>query len=640
MWTEDYRWHYDYVRLAWDTGFSFEKYKYPNLDKNKICLVDIDRIVKERDVASVERCIPTVVQFILESDQAEVLDTNFENRELKLFTEELENHISSVTKHNNLLTTFKCDICQKAFSTEEYLNSHIKRRHSDEAKEATNAETDKLHSEIKQLKDRLNVTEKLLQDRDEKPENKHSDFNVDENKIKVNEIQERFEKFKEKVENDIRILQIEKNFYEEKYGKLFDVVLHPHTKENVNQHLESIDQDKKSADNISSSLCNIESQMQAFWGKLTELELKREDNLTVQKELQNVPEQLFETAVLESKPKIKPRTKFSKPTKINDNNYNQENADRLKAELEKMYAQSQPKIIDVDIMKNLPKKESELEIVELKSNIMYNTSSTSQSESESHNSIEEIISEKDFESKPSKSTLGKRSATSLRNAAKNEEIIARLREEISNIINNKLQEIGISPSWKGIPQKTYDKAMEIVNHQANLTKKGRYNISYVNFDSIKKSIQKSLKNQKDMKNTKKISKINTSPSKQHPNVINISYRRKSNFDESLQNKPPVKNFETVPPYSAVIEELRTSYPKKINTDSDSNSIIIPNEDNTNEHQTKNDTKAENEPRSLQGAGESTSNVASSILDRSQMITHSEKKQNKEDSFSDFDFSEL
>lgn len=39
--------------------------------------MDIDRIIKERDVASVERFLPTVVQYVLENDQAELLDTNF-----------------------------------------------------------------------------------------------------------------------------------------------------------------------------------------------------------------------------------------------------------------------------------------------------------------------------------------------------------------------------------------------------------------------------------------------------------------------------------------------------------------------------------------------------------------------------------
>lgn len=40
-------------------------------------MVDIDRIIRERDVASVERFLPTVVQYVLENDQAELLDTNF-----------------------------------------------------------------------------------------------------------------------------------------------------------------------------------------------------------------------------------------------------------------------------------------------------------------------------------------------------------------------------------------------------------------------------------------------------------------------------------------------------------------------------------------------------------------------------------
>lgn len=36
MGLEDYRWHYDYVRLAWDTGFSFGSFNQSNFDKNKL----------------------------------------------------------------------------------------------------------------------------------------------------------------------------------------------------------------------------------------------------------------------------------------------------------------------------------------------------------------------------------------------------------------------------------------------------------------------------------------------------------------------------------------------------------------------------------------------------------------------------
>lgn len=43
--------------------------------------MDVDRIVKERDVASVDRYISTVVQYILDEEQSKVLDINF----VKLF---------------------------------------------------------------------------------------------------------------------------------------------------------------------------------------------------------------------------------------------------------------------------------------------------------------------------------------------------------------------------------------------------------------------------------------------------------------------------------------------------------------------------------------------------------------------------
>ncbi|VEN36070.1 unnamed protein product [Callosobruchus maculatus] len=77
MLSEDFRWHYDYIRLAWDSGFSFDKQKQPNVDKTKICLIDIDRVIKERDVATVEQFLSIVIGYVLDTEHAEVLDTNF-----------------------------------------------------------------------------------------------------------------------------------------------------------------------------------------------------------------------------------------------------------------------------------------------------------------------------------------------------------------------------------------------------------------------------------------------------------------------------------------------------------------------------------------------------------------------------------
>lgn len=36
MFKGDYKWQHDYVRLAFDTGFKFEKQKLDDFDKNKI----------------------------------------------------------------------------------------------------------------------------------------------------------------------------------------------------------------------------------------------------------------------------------------------------------------------------------------------------------------------------------------------------------------------------------------------------------------------------------------------------------------------------------------------------------------------------------------------------------------------------
>uniref|UniRef100_A0A6P7GRQ8 Zinc finger protein Dzip1 n=1 Tax=Diabrotica virgifera virgifera TaxID=50390 RepID=A0A6P7GRQ8_DIAVI len=415
MLLDDYYWHYDYARLAWDTGFCFEKYKYPNLDKNKICLIDIDRIIKERDVASVERNISIVVQYVLENDQAIVLDSNFvklfrlsqlsveyllfckkyldktvvllkkdvtklkqELKELKQYIEELESHISS---SRNVTARYPCETCSKMFSSEDYLNSHVKRRHSTPENKNVQTEAEKLHSEIKELKERLNTTEKFIQ---EKPsprdaENFKEVSTETEGKTAklVCEIQESFEKFRDQVEDKMNSLQTEKNFFTDKYDKLFDVVLHYKNKEkeegdqdskNVEkpvmegpriedsstqtehektekileiqtfQHdntyhvaetvvsekaVEDIDHklekklinfEESIESKISTGLGNIENQIQAFWQKLSEVDLPNQQVPDVPKiaDKHAQPEFSNDSSTQEEvKPIIKPRTKFT-----------------------------------------------------------------------------------------------------------------------------------------------------------------------------------------------------------------------------------------------------------------------------------------------------------------------------------------
>lgn len=78
MWSEKFNWHFDYARLVLDAGFCFNKLKQDYaIDKSKLALLDVDSIVKEKDVSTLERYIPVVVHFKLENEQSQVLDANF-----------------------------------------------------------------------------------------------------------------------------------------------------------------------------------------------------------------------------------------------------------------------------------------------------------------------------------------------------------------------------------------------------------------------------------------------------------------------------------------------------------------------------------------------------------------------------------
>lgn len=72
------------------------------------------------------------------------------------------------------------------------------------------------------MKERLNSTDKLLQKihvTEQPVDNKNSEQPL------LSELERKFRSFREQVENDIASLHLEKNMYEEKYTKLFDVIL-------------------------------------------------------------------------------------------------------------------------------------------------------------------------------------------------------------------------------------------------------------------------------------------------------------------------------------------------------------------------------------------------------------------------------
>lgn len=49
-----------------------------------------------------------------------------------------------------------------------------------------------------------------------------------------------------------------------------------------------------------------------------------------------------------------------------------------------------------------------------------------------------------------------------------------IEKDIEYLVLNRLQELGISESWTRLPDRSFKKSFEIINHQANLTKKVLY----------------------------------------------------------------------------------------------------------------------------------------------------------------------
>lgn len=56
-------------------------------------------------------------------------------------------------------------------------------------------------------------------------------------------------------------------------------------------------------------------------------------------------------------------------------------------------------------------------------------------------------------------------------ALSSEEAFSKLHSEIKELVEKRLKEIGISPDWPGLPQRSFYQALSVVNHQAELTRK-------------------------------------------------------------------------------------------------------------------------------------------------------------------------
>ncbi|XP_065164851.1 cilium assembly protein DZIP1L [Atheta coriaria] len=266
--------HYDYVRLAWDIGFAFEEYDMKHgFDISVIGLVDVDKVAKERDIPTVVKHIPTLLNFRLDNEMGKVLEPNFiklfrlsqlaiqylifckkyldstvaliknevvaindEKSDLEVYLKELQLDNETVKrKYDELKATlstalFKCDECGKTFYSEEYLLAHQRRRHFVVHDNQMQTEADKLQLEIKELKQRLNSTERFIlnnenksdeKDKDEKISPKESEDDKEKelesvepnnDDVKENSIQFKFEQLKNHIETEINSLKDE-DFY-------------------------------------------------------------------------------------------------------------------------------------------------------------------------------------------------------------------------------------------------------------------------------------------------------------------------------------------------------------------------------------------------------------------------------------------
>ncbi|CAK9795546.1 Cilium assembly protein DZIP1L [Anthophora plagiata] len=223
------KWCHDFPKLATESGFHFNMHRSRvRVDWNRISNIDIDQIIRERDFHSIENNISSVIDYCLESEyDIKILDSNFVKLfrlaqlaveyllyckqyldhsviilkdELKLkieenvkfkkqitTLEEMVKHMKEKAKERSKLIEtrigdsngeiYKCPHCSKTFISPVFVSAHILRRHTYATElymppspmhEHYRSETERLHNEIKSLKERLNETERVIRNESEK----------------------------------------------------------------------------------------------------------------------------------------------------------------------------------------------------------------------------------------------------------------------------------------------------------------------------------------------------------------------------------------------------------------------------------------------------------------------------------------
>lgn len=207
-------------------------------------------------------------------DSVEDLKNEIQN--LKKKVKELkQSQIQSQSIENILPTSFKCNTCSKVFLSEDFLMAHIKRRHEVDTN-PYQTETDRLQLEIKELKERLNSTEKYIQgDHNTKSvlleiqENIPNNDQAVKNSVHMNDLKDKFDHLKQYVERELTVLRDEK-YYQEKYEKWFNMVFQ--RLDNSRKELQDKEDSKTNIIADSYELIRKDSSTQTVAGKCVESE--------------------------------------------------------------------------------------------------------------------------------------------------------------------------------------------------------------------------------------------------------------------------------------------------------------------------------------------------------------------------------
>ncbi|KYM81764.1 Zinc finger protein DZIP1L [Atta colombica] len=249
-------WCHDFPKLARESGFYFNMHgSRVRVDWNRIGAIDIDRVIRERDFSSIDQNINNVIDYCLESEyDVKILDSNFvklfrlaqlsveyllyckqyldhsviilkdelrqkieQNISMKKEITTLEDTVKNLKERSKekrkLIETsideisngevYKCPHCPKTFVRAIFVNAHIARKHSyisdmgvssSPVHDHYRAETEKLHNEIKTLKERLNQTERVIRNESDKLlDNSEKDYSRNTSKNEYDFSRDRFQ---------------------------------------------------------------------------------------------------------------------------------------------------------------------------------------------------------------------------------------------------------------------------------------------------------------------------------------------------------------------------------------------------------------------------------------------------------------